>query len=188
MAKDASTPDAAGSRLARWTIYASVFAAVLAALAAVAVAVISSNSNAADTERRIDHEKAVEHREAVGAARVLAKELATVEVYMAGMLRVNRLIKYDEKYNVQLTQDDQKRIAAAPEMGVDRWQRVAAALSNLDSLESYVRDEYRRGVRRLHRGNVAVFEMQRTAIDDAWAALDPLSGTPKLRDDPFGSG
>lgn len=176
------------SRLARWTIYASVFAAVVAAIAAVAVAVISSNSNAADTQRRIDHEKEVARSQTVGAARLLAKELATVEVYMAGMLEVNRLIPYDEKYNVQLTQDDQKRIAAAPEIGVDGWQRVAAALSNLDSLEPYVRREYRRGVRRLHPGNVAVFEMQRKAIDAAWAALDPLSGTPKLRNDPFGSG
>jgi hypothetical protein len=117
-----------------WRVYGPMIGALLAAVAAIATAVITSRSNSADTERRIHHERAIARQDAVGAARVLAKELATVEVYMQGMLRVDQLIPCDDKYNVEISQEDQKRIAAAPEIGVDRWQRVAAALSNLDTL------------------------------------------------------
>jgi hypothetical protein len=181
------TEDRRQARRSWWSVHGPTLGAVLAAAAAIATAVISSQSNSADAERRIDHETAVARQEAVGAARVLAKELATVEVYLQGMLRVDRLIPYDGKYNIQLEQDDQKRIAAAPEIGVNRWQRVAAALSNLDALESYVRDKYKRGARRLDRGDVAVFRLSTESIDNAWQALDPLSGTPEVRADPFGA-
>lgn len=184
--RDTPAGDHRESRKSWWSAYGPMLAAVVAALAAIATAVITSRSNSADTERRINHEKAIARQETVGAARVLAKELVTVEVYMQGMLRVDRLIPYDEKYNVQMSQEDLKRIAAAPAIGVDRWQRIAGALSNLDNLESYIRDKYRRGARRLDRGDVAVFELDIASIDSAWKALDPLSGTPKLRKDPFG--
>lgn len=169
-----------------WLIaYGPTVGAILAAAAAIATAVITSNSNEADTQRRIDHEIEVAHQDATGAARVLASELATAEVYMQGMLKVGRLIPYADKYDVQMSQDDLKQIAT--EIGVDNWQRVGAALSNLDSLGPYIRDEYRRGQRQLHEGHTTVFQMQIKAIDNAWAALDPLSGTPQLRGDPFGA-
>jgi hypothetical protein len=161
-----------------------MMAAMIAAVAAVATAVITSHSNSADAERRIEHEKLEAHREAVGSARVLAKELVTADVYLQGMLRVNEMIPWDEKYNVDLSQEDQKLVASASEIGVDRWQKVAAALSNLDGLEGYIRDRYRRG-RRLDAGDVAVFSLASKTIDRAWEALDPLSGTPKLLNDPL---
>ena len=104
---------------------------------------------------------------------------------MQGMLRVGRLIPYDDKYDIQIPAEDRKRIAT--ELGVDRWQRVGTALSNLDTLGGFIRDQYRRGHRRLHRGHIAVFEQQIAAIDGAWEALDPLSGTPELTDAPFGA-
>jgi hypothetical protein len=174
-------PDPEAEKSSWWSRNGAAFGAILAAAAAIATAVIASESNSADTQRRIEHELALARRDATGAARVLAKELATVEVYLQGMLRVDRLISYDSKYNVQLSTEDQKRIAAAPEIGVDRWQRIATALSNLDALEGYIRSEYRRGgMRPLHRGHVAVFQLDIESIDRAWEALDPLSGTPKL--------
>jgi hypothetical protein len=46
------------------------------------------------------------------------------------------------------------------------------------------RDKYRRG-RRLDAGDVAVFSLDSKTIDRAWEALDPLSGTPKLLNDPL---
>jgi hypothetical protein len=169
------------------TVSVSLIAAVLAAGAAVATAVISSHGNAADTRRQIKHDEATDRRDTIGAARVLAGQLVTAEVYLQGMLDTNRLIPYDGKYDVQIAQDDLKRIASAPALGVDRWQRVAAALSNLDSLEFFVRDRYRLGVRALSDREVGVFALQIQSIDSALEALAPLSGTPKLRADPFGS-
>jgi hypothetical protein len=136
------------------------------------------------SDDRIEHEKLEAHREAVGSARVLAKELGTADVYLQGMLRVNELIPWDDKYNVDLSRRDQKLIASAHEIGVDRWQKAAAALSNLDGLEGYIRDKYRRG-RRLDAGDVAVFSLDSRTIDRAWEALDPISGTPKLLNDPL---
>lgn len=165
-----------------WAVYGPTLGAILAAAAAIATALISSGSNSADTERRITRERQVARSEAVGAARVLAGELATPEVYMQGMLRTDRLFPYDPKYDVQLPQEDLKAVASA--LGVNRWQQVAAALGNLDTLGFFIRNEYRRGTRRLHRGHIAVFKGQIAAIDDAWEALDPLSGTPKLRAGP----
>jgi hypothetical protein len=169
--------------------YAPTLGALIAAVAAIATAVISSSSNSADTQRRIDFEAAAAHTDTVGAARVLAKELATVEVYMEGMLSTGRMFPFDEKYNVELSTSDQKLIASAKELGVDGWQRVAAALSNLDTLESYIRSKYRRGEgSKLDAGDVAVFELDIKAIDGAWDALKPLAGEPRPRKDPFGSG
>jgi hypothetical protein len=183
-AQEAQESGSRHRRASTWSAHGPMIAAVIAAVAAVATAVISSQSNAADTQRRIQHETSEAHREAVGAARVLAKELSTVDVYLQGMLRVNQLIRWDEKYNVELSQEDQKLIASAPEIGVDRWQKVAAALTNLDSLEGYIRDKYRPG-RHLDAGDVAVFSLDSKTIDRAWEALDPLSGTPRVLDDPL---
>jgi hypothetical protein len=162
-------------------------AALVAAAAAVAVALISNSSNAADTGRQLRHEDQQARQQAVGAARVLAGQLVTAEVYLQGMLDTGRLFDYDDKYDVQLPQADLKRIASDPRLGVDRWQRIATALSNLDSLGFFVRDKYRRGIRRLGPEETGVFVLQIKTIDNALAALDPLSGTPKIRADPFGA-
>jgi hypothetical protein len=81
---------------------APAVAAVVAAGAAVFAAAISSNSSSADARRVLDRGTRPAHQEAVGAGRLLAMELATAEVYLEGMLRIDRMIPYDDKYDIDI--------------------------------------------------------------------------------------
>jgi hypothetical protein len=174
------------NRTARRTIFLSLFVAILAAAASVATAVISARSSVSDTKRQIAYQEAQERQDAVGAARVLAYQLVTAEVYAQGALDTNQLIPWDPKNDVQLSQADLKAISASPLIGVDRWQRIVAALSNLDSLGYFVRIRRGQGVRRLGPGETRVLDLQIATIDGALDAMKPLAGKPKLRKNPFG--
>jgi hypothetical protein len=172
----------------RKAVYLAVGLALIAVVGSVVTAIIASNSNSANTERQIKHDEGQKRQNAVGAARVLAYQFVTAEVYMQGGLDTGVLMPYDPKYDVQISQEDLKAISSSSEIGVDRWQRISASLSNLDSLGFFVRHERSKGVRHLHKGARVVFQWQIATIDNALDALAPLAGTPKIRQDPFGAG
>ena len=161
-------------------------AAVLAAAAAIATAVISARSNAADThpaDRSPNRgRESGSDRGSTGAGQGASNRRGVPAGNIAHPA-ADPIRPEEQRGSRPITI---QAIAAAPELGVDRWQRVAAALSTLDSLGFYVTDKYRRGGRRLDRGDVAVFELDIATIDGAWEALAPLSGTPKIRVDPLG--